>query len=69
MTYEQAKELKVGDLVTYPEDRGEKGGTGRVSHISTTPQVNIDGVQYIWVRVTANGKSCGVWPSNRLTRK
>lgn len=67
MTIEQAKELKIGDRVTYPPDRGDKAGTGKVKHIGTNVQTNIHGDQYVWVTVHKNGKSCGVWPSNRLS--
>ncbi len=67
MTIEQANNLKVGQLVYCPEDRGEAGYSGKVTHISDTQNKNIRGTDYVWVTVRRlDGKSAHVWPSNRL---
>lgn len=67
MNIEKARQLKVGQLVHFPADRGDPAGSGYVRHVTETEQTNIYGTPYIWVTVRdAVGKSCGVWPSNRL---
>lgn len=68
MTPEQARKLKVGDTVKFPEDRGEPAGSGRVTHVSDMePALNIKGTPYIWVTVAALNKR-SVWPSNKISK-
>lgn len=64
MNIEEAKKLKVGDVVQYPPDRGDPGGYSKVKHVTGNPTVykNIHDVEYIWVSLECGG----LWPSNRL---
>ena len=65
----KARRLVVGQVVSYPEDRGTPGGRARITHISEGSAVNIYGKCYLWVTLqTIDGRlnSAGVWPSNRL---
>lgn len=61
----KARQLKVGDRVSCPADRGNNAYQGVVSFVSTSEYKNALGVPYIWVNVKGNGKET-VWPSNRL---
>lgn len=64
MKLEKAKQLKVGDSVRYPADRGNPAGTGTVRHIATDEQTHpLLPEPFLWV--TLHG-AAGVWPSNRL---
>ena len=63
MNIEKAKLIKVGDIVSFPPDRGDKGGQSKVVHVSTVVNKNIHGAEYLWISLTPG---CGVWPSNRL---
>jgi len=68
MKIEQAKALKVGQIVRCPTDRGDITYTGKVEHIEETVHKNIYGVEYVWVTVAhPSGKSRHVWPSHRLS--
>ena len=68
MNINKARALKPGALVYFPADRGDPAGFGYVRHIGETDQKNIYGTPYLWVTVRdAGGRSCGVWPSNRLS--
>jgi len=63
MNIEKAQRLQVGDTVHYPEDRGTKAGSGKISHIGQTVNTSYQGNKYIWVSIQGGG----VWPSNRLS--
>lgn len=64
----KARLLKVGQLVNYPADRGDKAGQGRVVAVSEGAAQNIYGKHYLWVSLRDSlGKSLGVRPSNRLS--
>lgn len=64
----KARQLKVGQIVSVPADRGTRTGRGRITHVSEGAAVTIYGAHYLWVtlRETDSNKSAGVWPSNRL---
>jgi len=62
MDIERAQKLSAGDSVNYPEDRGDKAGSGVIASISENVHHNIRGVAYLWVALVGGG----VWPSNRL---
>lgn len=65
MLITKALQLKVGDRVRCPADRGVPAFTGTVTHVST--QINeVGAVQYIWVEVQRPNSHKSVWPSNRL---
>lgn len=67
MKIERARQLKVGDLVHFPADRGDPAGSGRITHISPTEQTHMGGKPFLWVTVRYQGeKRSAVWPSNRL---
>jgi hypothetical protein len=68
MEINEAKSLKVGEVIAYPEDRGERSGAGRITHISSEENKNFTGVSYIWITVQHNPNRRAVWPSNRLSR-
>lgn len=65
MNIEKALNLKIGDSVRCPSDRGDAAYTGIVTHISSEIQENINNTKYIWITVK-NGNYQHVWPSNRL---
>lgn len=67
MNIEQAKQLKRGDRVICPADRGFAAYVGTVTHdgTDTQPRCNYAGVEYIWVEVYGPLRK-SVWPSNRL---
>lgn len=68
MDIKQAKLLTLGAVVSFPADRGDAAGSGRVMHLGSEVAQNIHGAEYIWVTVRSNdGQSQGVWPSNRLS--
>jgi hypothetical protein len=63
----QIDQLKVGQLVRCPSDRGDPGYVGKVLGYSTEVNTTSTGSTYVWVEVhnpIFNHKS--VWPSNRL---
>lgn len=63
MEIEKALKLKIGDVVSYPPDRGNPGGFSKITFIGPkTIQKNIYGKEYIWVTLHVGG----VWPTNRL---
>lgn len=65
MNIEQAKQLKAGDRVACPADRGEPSFTGRVTSVGSNISKNLKGAEFVWVEVQGpHHKS--VWPSNRL---
>lgn len=67
MKIERALQLKVGDYVDYPADRGEPGDTGQVASVSQNVNHNHLGRPFIWVEVKYRGiNKKAVWPSNRL---
>lgn len=63
-------DLKDGDFVYCPPDRGEKGYCGRVKgdpHPATHP--TLEGLKFDWVTVRHNlDGTSHVWPSNRLRK-
>ena len=70
MNIKQAKNLKVGDYVNCPPDRGDIGFLGIVSHLTYTEN-NINGTLYIWVSVKNIDRFPhieSVWPSNRISK-
>jgi len=67
MDIKQAKQLKVGDVVRCPADRGAAPFTGKVSSVGANVSKSIHGEEYVWINVKGpSGHSAGVWPSNRL---
>lgn len=67
MKIERARQLKVGDLVYFPADRGDPAGDGHVTHIGIKKSTNMSGEPFLWVTVRyTGGKRSAVWPSNRL---
>lgn len=67
MHIDKAKQLKVGDYVGCPSDRGEPGYTAVVRSDPVQQTFYSDtGVAYIWVYVTGPNGTSHVWPSNRL---
>jgi hypothetical protein len=54
---------EVGQIVSYPSDRGNPPGTAKVQHVGSIVQKNIHGVPFVWVYL---GNGYGVWPSHRL---
>ena len=68
MNIETALTLKVGDVVTYPPDRGAPGGVGKVTGITRRIAENLNKDKFLWVEVRTFGKST-IWPSNRLIVK
>ncbi len=68
MNIEKARELKVGDRVICPPDRGDAGYSGTVTHLTENEEyTNIHGDLYRWVSVRLHGTyHSTVWPSNRL---
>jgi len=68
MNIDQAKKLKVGDIVNCPEDRGTPAFTGIVASVGSNVSKTINGDEYVWVSVKSRATrfSAGVWPSNRL---
>jgi hypothetical protein len=69
MNIKEARELKVGDRVSFPVDRGEPAGTGIISHIGESTCVNINRTKYAWTKYAwITLKAGGVWPSNRITK-
>lgn len=65
----KARRLQLGQVVSFPADRGTPSGRGRITHISEGSAVNIYGKSYIWVTLQDidHPRSAGVWPSNRLS--
>ena len=68
MNIGQARRLQVGQVVSFPADRGTPAGRARITHISEGSAVNIYGACYVWVSLQEldHHRSAGVWPSNRL---
>lgn len=67
MKIERARQLKIGQLVYFPADRGEPSGEGYVTHIGHQDQTHMGGKPFLWVTVRYQGeKRSAVWPSNRL---
>lgn len=67
MKLSKARQLKVGDLVHYPADRGDKEGSGRVTHISPVECSHpLLSEPHLQVEVQMPGNRKTVWPSNRL---
>lgn len=63
MDIEKALQLKVGDVVAFPPDRGNPGGFSKIRWIGPkTIYESIGGKKYIWVTLHVGG----VWPTNRL---
>ena len=68
MNIEKARALKVGSLVHFPADRGDKAGYGYVSHISLIEQTHMGGKPFLWVTIKLPGcRTSAVWPSNRVS--
>lgn len=66
MHIDKARKLKIGQKVTCPPDRGDKGYVGTVTHISHETHRNIHDHEYLWVEVHGPQHK-SVWPSNRLS--
>lgn len=66
MNIGKARQLKVGQVVSCPADRGAKAYNGRIRHISDGAAQNIYGEHYLWVTVEKDRGRNEVWPSNRL---
>ncbi len=69
MNIEQAKNLRLGQTVKCPPDRGTNGYMGIVSIIPTPlyEYVNSANEKYIWVSVKDKYNNVAVWPSNRIS--
>lgn len=67
MDIAKALELKVGNSVRFPADRGDPAGYGKVEHIDPTVATSFNGTKYIWV-VVRGPNAAATWPSNRLSR-
>ena len=65
MLIAQALQLKKGQKVRCPEDRGTPAHTGEVISVGTEVNKTPNGVEYVWVEVKVG--SIAVWPSNRLS--
>lgn len=67
MDIEQAKELRVGDWVFCPADRGGKPYRGQIYHTGGAVHTNLNNEEFMWVSVVnpSTGKK-SVWPTNRL---
>jgi hypothetical protein len=65
MNIDKAKQLKVGNIVQCPPDRGDEAYSGFVTHTGETVYLNIHDEPFIWVTVRHHSQSA-VWPSNRL---
>ena len=66
MNIDQARELKIGDRVMCPADRGDPAYEGKV----TTPGLSTyerNNIEFMWISVKGGGKT-GTWPSHRLTK-
>lgn len=71
MDISKARNLKQGDKVSCPADRGDKPFIGTV--VSSNLQdcgsaVDYQMNCYIWVEVLGAGGRKSVWPSTRLTK-
>lgn len=64
MDIKTALKLQPGAMVRFPADRGDLGGTGCVSHVSSNIATHM-GKQFIWVTIRT-GTHQATWPSNRL---
>lgn len=69
----EAMDLKRGDKVLCPTDRGDPAYVGRVDLTPThSIQENLHGVEFIWVSVrgVVGGVlvKTAVWPSHRLEK-
>lgn len=68
MNIDKAMQLKVGDVVHCPADRGDPAYKGKVTHncnSSKTVAKTLDGSEYVWVEVQGPYHKT-MWPSNRL---
>ena len=61
MNTENARKLKVGDVVNFPI-RGDKVGKAKITHVLVNEVRTHMGNPFIWVTLGAQG----VWPSTRL---
>lgn len=66
MHLEKAKNLKIGDKVCCPEDRGQLAFNGIVEQTAGAVDVSHQGIEYVWITVRKPGAYAEVWPSNRL---
>lgn len=67
MHIDKAKQLKVGDVVRCPPDRGDPGYTATVRSAPAQQTLyNDTGVAYTWVYVTDPNGTSHIWPSNIL---
>ena len=60
------KQLKVGQKVKCPADRGDTAYYGTVVSFSEMVNYNSQGTAYVWVTVRHPKGSTHSWPSNRL---
>lgn len=64
------KDLKVGDVVHCPADRGDDPYTAKVLNIGELVYNSVTGSNYVWVTVDRGiSGTRHVWPSNRLGYK
>ena len=67
MDIKQAKALRPGARVSFPEDRGVPSGQGRVVAVNPATHTTHNGQEYVWVEVYMYTQQHAVlWPSNRL---
>lgn len=67
MQIDKARQLKRGDIVACPPDRGNPGYRGTIKHVGAVEAKTTEGTPYIWVTVQAPWRHAEVWPSNRLS--
>ena len=65
MHIDRALQLKCGDMVSCPADRGSAAFYGRVISAGVDVAKDLKGADYIWVTVRGPLTE-SVWPSNRL---
>jgi len=68
MQVSEAKQLKYGQQVHCPADRGEPAFVGTVTSegLDTAPVHKYPDLEFIWIEVMRPGRHKSVWPSNRL---
>ncbi len=69
MNIEQAKNLRLGQVVRCPPDMGNDEYIGHVSILPNPldEHTNINNEKYLWVSIKDKHNNVAVWPSNRLS--
>ena len=66
MDIQKAQNLKIGQRVRCPADRGEPAHNGTVEYVGQQTATTHAGTLYVWVTVRRSDAHASVWPSNRL---